>query len=384
VSAYDVVIVGGGLIGASAAFELAKEKLRVLLLDRQETGREASWAAAGMLSPGPESAATLALVPLAKESFRLYPEFIDTVEEASRRNAAFVREGTLQVFPGPNGEGHREEMAAEYARFDLPIERISFEAARRLEASLGPAARVAAWLPAEAVADPRCRIDAVIAAGHSCGVEIRENCPVASVLRESSRCQGVIIATGEKIPAKHVIVAAGAYSAGIEWLSRFAPTRPIRGQMLALRSTSLTLGRVVRSERGYLVPRRDGRIIAGSTLEDSGFAKHLTPGGIRQILDAVLELVPGLADAEITETWAGLRPGTPDGLPILGPTDIEGLWVATGHYRNGILLAPATARLMRDWVLQYPLPVDTSAFSPLRFVPKDSKNRTAKGASIQS
>ena len=137
--------------------------------------------------------------------------------------------------------------------------------------------------------------------------------------------------------------------------------------MLALRSTTVRLKKVLRSDCGYLVPRRDGRIIAGSTLENAGFVKEVTPQGVRQILDAALELAPALADAKIVEEWSGLRPATPDLLPIIGPTDIPGLWLATGHYRNGILLAPATAKIMRDWIVTGKSDFNTESFSPLRF-----------------
>ena len=379
-SAFDVAIVGGGVIGGSIAFELAAEKLKVILIDRQQPGQEASWAAAGMLSPGPDSLDALPLVPIAKESLHLYPDFVSRVEEASGRSTAFIREGTLQVFPGPCGEAERLKMAAEYRLLGLRFKPISLDDARKLEISLGPAAQAATFLPDEAVVDPRLLTDAVIEAAHNRGVEIRHNCPVTSVLHDGYRCVG-LIAGGERVAAKFVIIAAGAYSGGIDWLARYAPTRPVRGQMLALRSTALSLHRVVRSERGYLVPRRDGRIIAGSTLENAGFDKHLTPSGIRQILDAALELVPRLADAEITETWAGLRPGTPDNLPILGPTDIEGLLVATGHYRNGILLTPVTAKLLRLWILTGRVPMETAAFSPLRFSAKKSHTPAARSAS---
>jgi glycine oxidase len=156
--------------------------------------------------------------------------------------------------------------------------------------------------------------------------------------------------------------------------------------MLALRSPSVQLKRVLRSEYGYLVPRRDGRIIAGSTLEDAGFVKRVTPQGVRQILDAALELAPALVDAKIVEDWSGLRPGTPDLLPIIGPTDIAGLWLATGHYRNGILLAPATAKIMRDWMITGKPNFNAESFSPLRFTVAKSQahaqtraNRSASG-----
>lgn len=379
-SAFDVAIVGGGLIGGSIAFELAAEKLKVILLDCRQPGQEASRAAAGMLSPGPDSPEALPLVPLAKESLHLYPDFVSRVEEASGRSTAFCSEGTLQVFPGPDGEAECQKMAAEYRRLGLGFEPISLDDGRKLEISLGPAARAAAVLPDEAVVDPRLLTDAVIHAARNRSVEIRHDSPVASILVNGNHCEGVI-AGGDRIVAKSIVVAAGAYSGGIDWLARYAPTRPVRGQMLALRSKDLKLQRVVRSEAGYLVPRRDGRIIAGSTLEDAGFDKHVTPSGICKILDAALELVPGLASAEIIETWAGLRPGTPDNLPVLGPTDIEGLLVATGHYRNGILLTPVTAKLLRMWILSGRVNTDTTAFSPLRFSAEKSHSNAARGAS---
>ena len=150
-------------------------------------------------------------------------------------------------------------------------------------------------------------------------------------------------------------------------LRHYAPVHPVRGQMLALRSGTVQLKKVLRSEYGYLVPRRDGRIIAGSTLENAGFVKQVTPQGVRQILDAALDLAPALVDAKIVEEWSGLRPGTPDLLPIIGPTDIPGLWLATGHYRNGILLAPATAKIMRDWIVTGKSNFNAESFSPLRF-----------------
>lgn len=378
-----MAIIGGGAIGSSIAFELAAEKVSVVVLDRQQPGREASWAAAGMLSPGPDSPESLPMVPLARESFRLYPEFIAAIEEASGKSTGFVHEGTLQIFPGPHGEAERDEMVAEYLRLGLAMEPISYESARRYEGSLGPAARIAAWLPDESVVDPRLLMDAVLEAARRRGVEFRTDCAVTSVLLEGDRCGGVM-AGGEKIAAKHVIVAAGCFSGGIGWLARYAPTHPVRGQMLALRSNGLNLLRVVRSEKGYLVPRRDGRIIAGSTLENAGFEKCVTPGGLQQILGGVLELVPGLAGAEVVETWAGLRPGTPDGLPILGPTDIEGLAVATGHHRNGILLTPVTTKLLRDWIIRGKVSMDVEAFSPLRFAGMHAHQNATRGAAARS
>lgn len=383
---FDVAIIGGGIIGGSIAFELAAEKLDVVLLDREEPGRGASWAAAGMLSPGPDSAEALPLVPLSRESMKLYPQFIGGIEEASEPFMHFASNGALQIFSGVRAEIDRDKMASDFQRLGLEIETVSLETARKLESSIGPNAHAAAWLPRESTVDPRSLMDAILAALRRRDVEIRAGCSVTSISHQGASCTGVT-AGGEDVKAKLVIVAAGCHSASLatknvvenDWLSRYAPTRPVRGQMLAVHSNEISLRRVLRSDRGYLVPRHEGRIVAGSTLEDVGFDKSITAGGIRKILDAAIELAPKIADAQIIETWAGLRPGSPDNLPIIGPTDIEGLFIATGHYRNGILLAPVTAKIVRDWVRSGKMPASTEIFSPLRFAGKNLQTNAAKG-----
>ena len=379
---FDAIIVGGGLIGSAIALELAGEKLRVILIDRQQPGREASWAAAGMLSPGPDSPEAAPLVPLGKESLQLYPEFIAAVEQASGMAVNFAREGTFEIFAGPQSESARDAMVEEYRRLEIAIEAISPEAARTVEPSLGRAAAVA-WLPEEATVDPRLLTEAVLAGADRRGAEIRAGCAVDSLLCRDGSCAG-IVAGGERMEAAHVVIAAGSFcgtisdcGSGTEGnLARYAPVRPVRGQMIALRSESVKLQRVLRSQRGYLVPRPDGRIIAGSTLEDAGFVKQVTPEGIQRILDGAAELAPGLADAKIVEQWAGLRPDTPDHFPIIGPTKMSGLLMATGHYRNGILLAPVTAKIVRDWIVNGKASFSAEIFSPLRFTAARSQART--------
>jgi glycine oxidase len=367
---YDAVIIGGGLIGSSAAFELAKDKLRVLLLDRQQPGQEASPASAGMLSPESDAPEAAPVVPLAKESMHIYPQFVASVEEESGKSTSFKLEGALELFFGPSAEAERDKVVAEHCRLGFIAEPIHLNAARAMGGMLNPAARAVAWFPDEGNLDPKSTMEAVLIAARRRGVEIRPNCPVTSLIREGGRCTGVV-ASGERITAKHVVVAAGCFSSLIapdtDWFAPYAPTHPVRGQILILRAPSVDLRKVVRSERRYLVPRPDGSILAGSTLENAGFDKHLTPAGVRRIAEGAMELVPELANAEIIETWAGLRPGTPDNLPILGPTDIEGLLMATGHYRSGILLAPVTAKVVREWISKGQVALEVKAFSALRF-----------------
>jgi glycine oxidase len=403
----DVAIIGGGIIGSSIAFELASGKLRVLVLDQQQPGREASWAAAGMLSASPDSPEAMPLVALAKESLRLYPGFVTEVEESSGRSVDYAREGALQIYHASHDEDERGRFIEQHRLHSLAAEPVSVESAHHMEPALGAATRAAVWLPDEATVDPRSLSEAVLAGAARRGAEIRSGCAVSSLLRDGNRCSGVV-AGGEKIAARHVVLAAGAFSRNLapaaarnqgnkirtesqdEFMARYAPTHPVRGQMIALRSTSVRLKRVLRSDRGYLVPRRDGRVVAGSTLEDAGFEKRVTAAGLHQILAAALELVPALAGAEVVETWSGLRPGTPDNLPIIGPisgpADVEGLLIATGHYRNGILLAPVTAKLIAEWILHGSVAAERAAqlglenFSPLRFTAMKKAVLHASGA----
>jgi glycine oxidase len=387
VETFDVVIVGGGVIGCSIAFELATEKLNIVVLDRQDPGQEASWAAAGMLSPAPDSPRDIPLVPLARESLRLYPEFVRAIEESSGRSVSYARRGTLQVFLAPSGEAERDRVVAEHHRLGLAAEPISVGELRRQGSAITATAGGVAILPDESTIEPHLLMEAVLAAARNRGVQIRAGCSVTSLSIDGNRCVGVI-ADAKSVAAKHVVLAAGSFSAGIlagaKDLAGCVPTRPVRGQMLALRARNLRLDRVFRSDRGYLVPRADGRIVAGSTTEEAGFEKRVTVGGIQQILNSAVELCPALAEAEILETWSGLRPGTPDDLPILGPMEKDGLIAATGHYRNGILLAAITAKLVKEWVIQGRVGFNAKAFSPSRFQHSKSDIGFPKNASVVS
>lgn len=368
-SSYDVVVVGGGIIGGAVAFRLAQDKLRVALVDGQTPGREASWAAAGMLSPAPDSPEAIPLVPFGRASLALYPEFIAELEEITGRQTGYRREGTIEVLFSSGAERELSTLIALHRGLGLAAEPLPVDEARRLEPALGREARAAAILPDEASLDSRALTGAVLAAAAASGVELLANTKVKRLVRESSKCTGVVT-DGETIAAGHVILAAGAFSGGIEGVAPAVAMRPVRGQMVALSSSAARLRRVLRSDHGYIVPRDDAapqRLVAGSTLEDAGFDKCVTPRGLEQIFSAVQELAPGLAAAEVVETWSGLRPDTPDHLPLLGPGELDGLIFATGHYRNGVLLAPITAKLVREWITERRVSLDWERFTPLRF-----------------
>ena len=388
---YDVIIAGGGIIGASIAFDLAQHGLSVILLDRQEPGLEASWAAAGMLSLAPDAPDAAPLVPFAKESHKLYPQFVSALENALGESIEFHQCGALEVYFGTRCEVERDARIAELRSLGITAEPKSVSEANRAEPLLNAAAQDAVWIPDEAYVDPRALTQATLRAAKKSGAEIRAGSEVISIFIEHNRCEGVMAAdsnvmnagriemrAGEKIYSKRIIVAAGSFTGNIGWMESYAPTHPVRGQMVAMKCTASALRCILRSENGYVVPRKDGRIVAGSTLENAGFEKRVTPGGIGKILRAAIELVPALENAAITETWSGLRPGTPDHLPIIGPTDIEGLFIATGHYRNGILLAPATARCISEWVREGKSSIDVEKFSPMRFA------TAARGAKFQT
>lgn len=363
---FDVAVAGGGLIGVSIALELARAGLRVGLFDRQEPGQEASWAGAGILSPAPESAATISLVPLGKASMAIYPKFVRMVEEISGQSTGYRPKGTLQALFSRDAREELSTVIALHHGLGLKAEPLRAEDARELEPSLSEDLEAGVLRPDEASVDNRAMTQAVLEAARRSGVQFFPGSSVDAIWRKSGKCVGLSL-KNEKIAAQWTVIAAGCFSASIEGVAAYAPVRPAKGQMIALRADDLKIERVLWSEKIYLVPRNDGRILAGATVEYTGFEKSLTAGGIEKVLAGAIELSPGLANARVEETWAGLRPDSPDHLPILGPTDIDGLLIATGHFRGGILLTPITARLVADWVTQQSVSVDWDRFSPMRF-----------------
>ena len=363
---FDVVVAGAGLIGGAIALELAQAGFRVGVLDQGDPGREASWASAGILSPAPENPGAIPMVPLGKASLALYPEFVANVEEVSTQSTGFRPKGTVEALFSRDAARELSTLIALHHGLGLKAEPLRPEDACELEPALNPDIEAAALRPDEASIDNRMLTSAVLQAAQKSGVKIFPNHAVRSIRREGDRCTGVQLQS-ERISAKWTIVAAGCFSSKVLGAEAYAPVRPAKGQIVALRVDSVKIDRVLWSERVYLVPRNDGRILAGATLEYLGFDKQVTAGGIEKILSAAIELAPPLGNARIDETWAGLRPDSPDHLPILGPTDIDGLLIATGHFRSGVLLAPITAQLIREWITRQSVSLDWDRFSPLRF-----------------
>lgn len=327
----DVIIIGGGIIGLSLAIKLRKHAMSVLVVERGEPGREASYAAAGMLAAtGDEIPAVLR--HLAVESARMYPEFVHELQDESGVKIDFREFGTI--------------LLSRAGLFPVDCDRVSPERLSTLESALEPGELKCAYVSEHSV-DPRTLMYALVKAAHHRGVDVASGSEVEEVIIENGCVTG--IRTKRSSYASRVIInCAGAWAGGIGPHS--LPVRPVKGQMLAVVGGP-KLKYVIRTQHVYLVPRRDGRIVIGSTLEEAGFNKQTEPAMIEGLLRAAVELVPALTKARQHDTWAGLRPGTPDDLPILGESPTNGYFLATGHYRDGILLAPVTARVMVDAII---------------------------------
>src|ERR1700756_4233113 len=304
---YDAVVAGGGVIGASIAFELATEGLSVAVFDAQNPGREASWASAGMISPAPESSEMASLLPISMASVRLYPEFIQRVEELSGRKVGYRKDGALDLLPNGTGQAEMDEILALHHGAGLRAEVLSGPEAREIEPALTGELRAAVHRPDEASLDNRLLTEAVLEAARRKGVEIFPDNGAKALWTEATTCRGLHLRNG-RVEAKWTVIAAGCFSARIEGVAAYAPVTPAKGQMMALRCDSVNLKKDLWCGHMYLVPRHNGRIIAGSTVEYEGFDRNVTVAGMKKLLTGALSLVPALETARIEETWAGLRP----------------------------------------------------------------------------
>jgi glycine oxidase len=354
----DAIVIGGGLIGSSVALRLAQAGLSVSVFDRGEPGAEASSAAAGMIAPQGERVQSRAFMDLCWASHGLYPEFVAEVESLSGQRAGYRQDGSLLVALDDDQARELEADQAGAAAEALgaapayaPVQPLPPEATSRRVPGLSGEILSAFFLPADHWVDNERLTAAVIEAARRLGVAFSAHKTVDGFVVNDGRVTS-IEADGERFSAGEFVLAAGAWSgtlarsAGLE-----IPTVPCRGQMMEFELAS-ELPMVVRAGHHYLVPRAGRRAIAGTTAEYAGFEKSLTAAGLASVLEGTLRLAPFLADSRLVRTWAGLRPDTPDHLPVLGPSGIARLTVATGHFRNGILLAPITARLIADLVLK--------------------------------
>jgi len=351
VKTWDVIIVGGGIIGLSLSIALRKRGATVLVVERGEPGREASHAAGGMLVDCPLETPT-ALQPLATASARMYPEFAYELEVESGMKVDLRDQGTILLLSAEHI--HDPRLPAALAPTALP----------ELEPALAAPNGSAFYLKERSV-DPRALTAAALKTAKNRGVDFSSGDPVTAANISDGHISGVTT-TKTSFLAEKVVMCAGAWSGLIPPYA--FPTRPVKGQMLCLAMPSRTLLKhVIRSPQVYLIPRSDARLLVGATVEEAGFDKRTDAETMRRLHHAAIALVPKLADARILEDWAGLRPGTPDALPILGATATPGYYVATGHFRDGILLAPITAEVVSAVIEARTPEFDLTAFSPTRF-----------------
>jgi glycine oxidase len=369
--AADVAIVGGGVIGLAVAWRARLRGMSVVVLERGTVGGEcASGVAAGMLAPVSEvefGEAGRRVLELGLRSARAWPGFAAELVQAAGVEVGLRQTGTLLLAHDEDEARELERQLAFRESLGLRTTRLRPTAARELEPALAPTVRLALEAPEDHSVDPRLVLAALRRACVQEGVELREHTTVlgieldgiadravgvepSSAEGSSRRVAGVVLDGGERVAAGHVVLAAGAWTSELKGLPEHArvPVRPVKGQILRLRDPTGPglLNGVVRFDGGYLVPRGDGRYVLGATMEEQGFDLHPTAGGMYELLRDAHELVPGIAELQIEELSVGLRPSTPDNAPAIGPGALEGLVWATGHHRNGILLAPLTAELV--------------------------------------
>jgi glycine oxidase len=359
----DVIIVGGGVIGLSIAYALARQGVLATVLDRRELGREASWAGAGLLPPYTDRLAGSPALELRSWSAALYPEWSSELRAETGIDNGYRCTGGVDVAFTAEEDHELGRTAVRWRRERITYERMEPADFGRVEPALSRAVRAAYFLADRAqIRNPR-HLHALTAALAHRGVALLPHQAVVGFESEGARITAVRTVAGRR-PCGSVVVAAGPWSAALlETVSVHAPTPPVKGQIVLLRSDRRLLGRIVEYGMNYLVPRDDGRVLVGSTEEDAGFDVRTTASGVRGLLDLALRLCPGLAEAEVERSWAGLRPGSIDARPYLGiAPGYQNLIVATGHKRAGLQLAPASALVIADLVLGRPPGIDLDGF----------------------
>ena len=368
-----VAIIGAGVMGLGIAWRLAP-RATVTVFDRGKAGAGASHAAAGMLAacceaePGEE-----ALVALGRESQARWPAFAEELAGASGIDVELRQEGTLVLALTADDQAEIAHRLEFQRRLDLPLEWLSAAATRAREPHLAGKIAGALFSPQDHQVDNRKLVAALRVAAEAAGAAVHEHRPVREILVQGGQAKGVVLEDGTTAAADIVVLAAGAWSRGIGGLppDRRPPVRPVKGQMLALKMDGAAplLNHVLWAPDAYLVPRRDGRLVIGGTVEERGFDATITAGGMLTLLEAAWRAIPAIEELPIDEIWVGHRPGSRDDAPILGRGPLEGLFYATGHHRNGILLTPVTADAMARLILDDAVEPAIQPFGLERFLP---------------
>lgn len=378
-----VAVIGAGVCGLGIGWRLAEAGCHVTVFDRGSAGQGASWAAAGMLAAGVEcEPGEEPLLELTLESQRLWPAFRRELEAASGRTIGYRDEGTL-VAALNRDDVEELRFNYEFQRgLGIELEWLNGGQARAREPYLRTSAPAAVYSAADHQVDNRLLALALKEAFLRAGGELRENTAVTAIETAAGHAAGVVV-NDRSVAAEAVVLAAGAWSRQIDGLPEALrpPVRPVKGQMMALSMDPAEplLRHVLWAPRIYMVPRDDGRLIIGATVEERGFDESLTAGGVFSVLEAAWRAIPAIEELPIAEMWVGFRPTSRDDAPILGPSPIEGLYLASGHHRNGILLAPATADYVSQAILEGGVPEPIRGFTLARFQAKEGPPRQAAG-----
>jgi len=363
----DVLIIGGGIMGTSAAWELARHGVQCLVLERSVPGAEASSAAAGILGAQAEAHAPGPMTELCLASRARYAKFAAQLGKETRIDVGYRECGVLRVGYERAAVAKLGREVAWQSKRRLSVKQLEARELLALEPALSPKLAGGVHFAADSRVEPRALLRALHIAALARGVRFQSGAFVRRVALEGGRAVGVVLDDGSELRARNVVVAAGSWTSLIDGLGLPAGrVIPARGQIVELQLPAPPLAHVVFGPGAYLVPRDDGRLLIGSTLEFVGYEREVTAGAVRDLLQAATALVPALERAALRATWSNFRPYTKDELPLLGRTQVPGLFLSTGHYRNGILLAPISAEIVRAEVLGQRAPVALEAFRPER------------------
>ncbi|MEZ4702593.1 MAG: glycine oxidase ThiO [Rhodothermales bacterium] len=365
-----VLIIGGGVIGLSLGRELARAGQATLVFERGAAGRGASWLNAGMLAPQTEMGfEDQPLYVFGKESMRRWADFARDLEEDTGLPVDYRTEGTIHIAPDRDSLEALRRIYQFQKGEGLAVEWLTGSEALDLEPFLAPALAGAVYAAGDHQVDNRLLVEALKAGFLKHGGQLREHTPVATIVPDAN-APAVVLTSGERVEGSTVVLAAGAWSRQVDGLAPEArpAVRPVKGQIIQVQMEApFGLRHVVWSPRAYIAPKSSGRLLVGATVEEMGFDTRVTAGGMHKLLEGVWEAVPGIMDLQVTETWAGLRPGSRDHMPLLGASDAPGVLFATGHYRNGILYTPITAQEMAGLILRGETSRWLVPFSPKRF-----------------